>query len=349
MGYSKAKEKYRIFLMVERAKILSINSLSVGYGSGKLGNIILHNLDASAIKGEIIAVFGRNGIGKSTLLRSVAGLQTSMGGEILLSGKNISGFSRSELAKRIGYISTEVVKASNMRVYDLVALGRFPHTNWIGKIDTQSHKVIMAAVERTGMEMLKDRYISELSDGERQRAMIARVIAQETEIIIMDEPTAFLDIAGRYEIIRLLQEVAGEGRTIIFSTHDFSIALSNADKIWLINNEALIEGSPEDLVVKGTFEHLFNSELVSFNSTHGTFSFRKESKGNIYLEGNGILRQWTERAVERAGYSVSDIKTDPFISISQNALEGFVYYSGDNRRSFLSIYDLVSYIKDHNQ
>jgi iron complex transport system ATP-binding protein len=348
MGYSKAKEKYRIFLMAARDKILSISSLAIGYASGNSGNIILPHLDASAIKGEIVAVFGRNGIGKSTLLRTLAGLQPSLSGKILLSGMDITGYSRSELAKRIGYISTEVVKVNNMRVYDLVALGRFPHTNWIGKIDAESHEVIMGAIARTGMEMLKDRYISELSDGERQRAMIARVIAQETEIIIMDEPTAFLDIAGKYEIIRLLQEVAGEGRTIIFSTHDFSIALSNADKIWLIHNESLIEGSPEDLVVEGTFEHLFNSELVSFNSVNGTFSFRKESKGKIYVEGTGMLRQWTENAVIRAGYSVADIKTDPFISISQNTGDKLIYNSGDKKLSFCSIYDLVAYLTDQN-
>jgi iron complex transport system ATP-binding protein len=324
--------------------ILSISSLGIGYTSENSGNVILSDLYASAKKGEIVAVFGRNGIGKSTLLRTLAGLQPSMEGTIMIDGMDLKQFPRTEWAQRVGYISTEVVKVSNMRVYDLVAMGRFPYTNWIGKIDAKSHQVIIKAIARTGMEMLKDRYISELSDGERQRAMIARVIAQETEIIIMDEPTAFLDIAGKYEIIRLLQEIAGEGRTIIFSTHDFSIALSNADKIWLIHNETLIEGSPEDLVIKGTFENLFNSDLVIFNTIDGTFSFRKESRGKIFIEGNGALKQWTERAVIRAGYSVSKEKTDPFIGILPDAENRFVYNSGNKKNIFNSIYDLIGYL-----
>jgi iron complex transport system ATP-binding protein len=328
--------------------ILSISSLKIGYAAGKSSKIILPHLDASARKGEIVAVFGRNGIGKSTLLRTISGLQPSLGGTILVNGKDLKEYPRNDLAKTIGYISTEVIKVSKMRVYDLVALGRFPHTNWVGKIDANSHEVIMGAIARTGMELLKDRYISELSDGERQRAMIARVIAQETEIIIMDEPTAFLDIAGKYEIIRLLQEVSGEGRTIIFSTHDFSIALTNADKIWLIHNEELIEGAPEDLVVEGTFEHLFNSDQFSFNNNDGTFKFRKESRGKIFVDGNGLLRTWTEKAVIRAGYSVSEIKTDPYISILPGSGERLTYISGNIKTNFSSIYDLVSHLTENN-
>ena len=156
-------------------------------------------------RGELIAVIGRNGIGKSTLLRTLTGLQPPLGGEILYSGKNIREYSRMELAQKVGYISTEIVKVSNMRVYDLVALGRFPHTNWIGKIEAKDHEVIMDALEKTSMVSFRRKFVSELSDGERQKAMIARILAQDTGIMIMDEPTAFLDVASKYEILHLMQ------------------------------------------------------------------------------------------------------------------------------------------------
>ncbi|HEX7492819.1 MAG TPA: ABC transporter ATP-binding protein, partial [Bacteroidales bacterium] len=186
------------------ADILSFDSLKIGYVSGKNENILLPPLNAKAYSGELIAVIGRNGIGKSTLLRTIAGLQRPLGGEIFYNGENIKNYSRMNLAQRVGYISTEIVKVSNMSVYDLVALGRFPHTNWIGKINLKDHEVIMDAIEKTSMIPFYRKHVSELSDGERQKAMIARILAQDTGIMIMDEPTAFLDIAARFEILQLM-------------------------------------------------------------------------------------------------------------------------------------------------
>ena len=165
-----------------------------------------------------------------------------------------------DLAQKVGYISTEIVKVSNMRVYDLVALGRFPHTNWIGKIDMKDHEAIMDAIEKTSMKPLYRKFVSELSDGERQKAMIARILAQDTGIMIMDEPTAFLDIGSKYEILHLMHHLSDKSnKTIIFSTHDLQMAISQSDKIWLILDNELIEGAPEDLMIAGAFDHLFDS------------------------------------------------------------------------------------------
>ena len=218
---------------------LSVKSLRIGYSSGKRAFAILPELNASACGGELIAVIGRNGIGKSTLLRTLIGLQPALGGKIIISGKDISDYSRIELARKIGYISTEIVRVSNMSVYDLVALGRFPHTNWIGNIDRNSREAITCAIRKAGMEGFEFRPVAELSDGERQRAMIARVLAQDAEIMIMDEPTAFLDIAGRYEIIKLAYDLTRNGKTIIYSTHDLNPALNTVDKIWLMLKDKL--------------------------------------------------------------------------------------------------------------
>jgi len=327
------------------AEILSLDSLKIGYASGRHENVLLPPLNACANKGELIAVIGRNGIGKSTLLRTLTGLQPALGGEIFYSGKNIRDYSRMDLAQKVGYISTEIVKVSNMSVYDLVALGRFPHTNWIGKIDTKNHEVIMDAIEKTSMSGFYNRFVSELSDGERQRAMIARILAQDTGIMVMDEPTAFLDIGSKYEILHLMHVLSHKSKkTIIFSTHDLHMAISQSDKIWLILDNKLIEGAPEDLMIERAFDHLFDSSPVQFNSESGTFSFRSENRGSIYVDGEGILKHWTEKAINRAGFSVSEVKTMPYIIVPSMNNRKWQFSINNSSLEFGSIYELVMWL-----
>jgi iron complex transport system ATP-binding protein len=327
-------------------KILSLSSLKIGYSSGKNEHVLLPPLTAHAYNGELIAVIGRNGIGKSTLLRTVTGLQKPLGGEILYDGKNIIEYSLMELAQKVGYISTETVKVSNMRVYDLVALGRFPHTNWIGKIESEDHEAIVDALKKTSMYTFSDRFVSELSDGERQKAMIARILAQDTGVLIMDEPTAFLDVSSKYEIFHLLNILSNNNnKTIIFSTHDLQMAISQSDKIWLILDDKLITGSPEDLMITGAFEHLFDPSAVLFNSNDGTFSFRSETKGNIYIEGMGSKRNWTEKAVQRAGFTVSKQMTSLYIITPDGNQTNWQLISKTDTMEFDSVYDLITSLK----
>ena len=324
-------------------KILSLVLLKIGYASGKNENVLLPPLTASAGSGELIAVIGRNGIGKSTLLRTLTGLQQSLGGEIFYSGKKIEDFSRMELAQNVGYISTEIVKVSNMNVYDLVALGRFPHTNWLGKIEMEDHEIILDALKKTSMEHFRRKFVSELSDGERQKAMIARILAQNTQIMIMDEPTAFLDIAGKYEILHLMQILSHDSdKTIIFSTHDLQMAISQSDKIWLILDDKLLEGAPEDLMIAEAFDHLFASSIVQFNSQDGTFSFRIGTKGSIYVEGEGDKRMWTEKAINRAGFTVSKEKSFPYVIIPSDNKKFWQLTTQTSIKEFMSIYELIS-------
>jgi iron complex transport system ATP-binding protein len=323
-------------------EILTLNSLEIGYTSGKSRNVLLPPLTATAKAGELIAVIGRNGIGKSTLLRALAGLQPSLGGDIYVKGKNLREYPKLELAQEVGYISTEIVKVSKMTVYELVALGRFPHTNWIGAIDKENRKIIMDSLTKTNMSGYTNRFISELSDGERQRAMIARILAQDTGIMIMDEPLAFLDISSKYEILHLMQQLSlAESKTIIFSTHELNMAINQSDKIWLMNNRSLIEGAPEDLMIAGIFDNLFDSPSVKFNSDNGTFSFRSKELKSIYLEGEGIYRHWTEKAINRAGYSVSTLKSIPYIILPSGLNLKWQLVTNDSSFDFSTLYDLV--------
>lgn len=332
--------------MEKADKILYFNSLKIGYASGRNEKVLLPPISGSARTGELIAVIGRNGIGKSTLLRTLAGIQKPLGGEVFFGEKNLADYSRMELARKVGYISTEVVKASNMSVYDLVALGRFPYTNWIGKIEMSDHEAIMDALIKTSMDGFCERFISELSDGERQKAMIARIMAQDTGIMIMDEPTAFLDIAGKYEIFHLLNTFSGHSdKTIIYSTHDLQMALGHSDKIWLMTGNDLIEGAPEDLMIAGAFDHLFDSAAVLFNSHSGTFSFRTRPKGRIFIEGGGDKRHWTEKAFNRAGYVVSREKTKPYVTVQSDSDDSWQLVSDNERKKFVTLYDLITHIK----
>ncbi len=326
-------------------EILSLHSLKIGYTSGSKQNILLYPLNASVCKGEIISVIGRNGIGKSTLLRTLSGLQSPLGGEVFFNKRNISEYSRKEFAQNVGYISTEIIKVANMTVYDLVALGRFPHTNWIGRLSPNDNKIIMDSLEMTSMSVFRNKFISELSDGERQKAMIARILAQDAGIMIMDEPAAFLDIASRYEILHLMHILSQENdKTIIFSTHDLQMALSQSDKIWLMLDNNLMEGAPEDLLIRGVFDNLFESSMIKFNSEKGTFIFPASEKRSVFIEGEGPLKYWTEKAVNRAGYSVSKVKKLPYIKLSAENSGNWQICTRDSSLPFNSIYELISYL-----
>jgi iron complex transport system ATP-binding protein len=333
-----------------RAKnILSFKHLEIGFTSGKLRHLLLPPLNGSAGKGELIAVIGKNGIGKSTLLQTFAGLQALLAGELTIDGKSIAEYSRVRLSAKIGYISTEIIKVSNMKVYDLVSLGRFPYTNWLGRIDIADHNVIMEAISKTGMSEFRTRPITELSDGERQRAMIAMVLAQDAGIMIMDEPTAFLDISSKFEIIQLMHELTrSRDKTVIFSTHDLTMAVSQADKIWLLKEQGLIEGAPEDLMLEGSFKTLFDDKKVQFNSNDGSFTIRNDEKGKIIVRGEGEKKYWTNKALLRAGYEVVDSESTVEIEVPSSVNPNWKCKTPGSCQEFDSIYDLVNWIRDNN-
>ncbi len=332
--------------MNERIKILSFNHLEIGFVSGKYKHVLLPPVSGTACKGELIAVIGKNGIGKSTLLRTIAGLQALIGGELSVDGRNINEYSRMKLSEKVGYISTEIVKVSNLKVFDLVSLGRYPYTNWFGTISISDHAKISESLEKTGMTDFSDRPVSELSDGERQRAMIAMVLAQDAGVMIMDEPTAFLDISSKFEIIHLMRELtAGKDKTIIFSTHDLGTALSQADKIWVLKDNGLFEGAPEDLMLMGIFNTLFDDSKVKFNTFDGSFNIRNIEKGKITVTGEGEKKLWTEKALIRAGYSITDSGSEIMVETPSETDPVWKCITMGDRKEFITIYELVRYIR----
>lgn len=251
--------------------MIRFENLTLGYGS----RILIENLSTSIKAGELTALVGRNGTGKSTLLRAITGLGDRIKGNIYLAGKPIDSLTTAELAQTVAFVTTDKVRIANLRCRDVVALGRAPYTNWIGRMQVQDEEIVMHSMALVGMSDYADKTMDRMSDGECQRIMIARALAQQTPIILLDEPTAFLDMPNRYELCTLLQHLAHqEKKSILFSTHELDIALALCDSIALISPPQLHLLPTEQMVSSGHIERLFTSGIVNFNPTTRSVSIK---------------------------------------------------------------------------
>jgi iron complex transport system ATP-binding protein len=264
------------------------------------------NISTSLQTGELVCLLGPNGAGKSTLLRTLAGMQPPIAGEVKLLEDDIYKLPPQELAKRLSLVLTEKIDVGMLSAYALVSMGRYPYTDWWGKLSSEDEEIINWAIKSVGAVNLAQRNVSELSDGERQKIMIARALAQSPMVMLLDEPTAFLDLPRRVEIMQLLRQLARDtNQAILLSTHDLDLALRLADKIWLLGiNGILHVGAPEDLILSGAFADTFRSEGVEFNIFSGEFNLNIPYKGEVKLIGEGVAAIWTIRALERVGFTV---------------------------------------------
>lgn len=254
---------------------MSTDSLSIGYVSGKRNTVLARDLNLCVEPASVICLLGQNGIGKSTLLRTLSRMQPSLEGDIFLDGESIYAIPRNDLAKKIGLVLTERIPESNLTVHEMVALGRQPYTNWIGKMHEEDKKVVNQALKGGQLEELSDTRCDELSDGQLQRAMICRAIAQDTKLILLDEPTAHLDIQHKIETFQLLKKLALEmGRSILISTHEVQLATQMADVLWLMNADGIISGSPETLIQEGRINELFDRNTIHFDKETRQFQFK---------------------------------------------------------------------------
>ncbi len=286
--------------------ILATEHLNIGYAPRRgPRRIVASNLNLTLHAGEVVCLLGPNGVGKSTLLRTLVGMQPPLDGRVWLDGVDLSTLSAREIARRVSVVLTERVEVGQLTVYALVALGRHPHTDWTGRLTPHDEEVVRRALAAVDAVNLAGRLVHELSDGERQRVMVARALAQEPLVMALDEPTAFLDLPRRVEIMRLLRRLAHETqRAMILSTHDLDLALRSADLLWLMAPGGSVHaGAPEDLVLGGAFEATFATEGISFDRHQGHFRIHPPTRRRIALMGDGVAREWTARALERAGYA----------------------------------------------
>ena len=247
---------------------IDIQNLSIGYflkyGKQKL---VKSNINQELYEGEVTCLLGANGSGKSTLLRTLAGFQPPLAGEILYNNKPFNGYSDAERSLLIGLVLTDKIYAGGISVFDLVSLGRHPHTGFFGSLKKHDKEVIFDSMEKVGISHQSDAYVSELSDGERQKAIIAKALAQECPIILLDEPTAFLDINSRIEMMYLLKELAStEQKSILLSTHDIETAIRLGDRFWLMDkNLPFTSGIPQDLIINDVLSQFFNKTNIQFD------------------------------------------------------------------------------------
>lgn len=288
-----------------RRPVIEAHDLSVGYrgARGRPANV-LEGLGASLRPGEFAFLLGPNGAGKSTLLRTLVGSQRPLGGRVMLDGKDLARMSARERAQRLSVVLTDRVDVGLMSVRALVGLGRAPHVGWFAAMDEDDRHTVEWALDAAGARPLADRQVVELSDGERQRVMIARALAQRPSILVLDEPTAFLDLTRRVELTALLRRLVDEtGLAILMSTHDLELALRTADQIWLVHGDGTFEtGCPEDLAHRGSIARAYAGRGIAFDHEAGTFVITADRDGPaVAISGTHGPAHWAARAVQRAG------------------------------------------------
>jgi iron complex transport system ATP-binding protein len=252
--------------------IVSAQNLSIGYSGKKRHSTIATNINLTLNSGKLIGLIGANGVGKSTLLRTLTGIQKPLEGTVMLNNKSVAEYSPQELAQNLSIVLTESLPPSNLTVFELVALGRQPYTNWLGTLSTEDAKQVNNAIVLTQIEHLAEKKHYEISDGQLQKVLIARALAQDTPLIILDEPTTHLDLLHKVTLLRLLKQLTGKtGKCILYSTHDLDLALQLSDEIIVMTPGNVVKDTPQNLISQNIFDTLFNDSSISFNAQKGGF------------------------------------------------------------------------------
>jgi iron complex transport system ATP-binding protein len=260
-----------------KEKTVELHNLSIGYKTKSGCKPLIENLCTTLFSGELTCLLGANGVGKSTLLRTLSGFQPCLAGEIHILGKTIGTYSDKELARTVGVVLTERPNVGDLSVTELIGLGRSPYTGFWGRLNSIDETVVKEVIAWIKIEELADRQVLTLSDGEWQKVMIAKTLAQETPLIYLDEPTAFLDFPSKVEIMRLLLDLTRHaGKTVFLTTHDLELALQIADTLWLMDKKSgMTVGTPDELRMNGSIENFFRCDGAAFDKETGFFRIMK--------------------------------------------------------------------------
>ncbi|QFZ53755.1 ABC transporter ATP-binding protein [Oceanihabitans sp. IOP_32] len=260
----------------ESHSILKAEDLTIGYSTKKLQTVVASHINIELKQGELVGLIGANGVGKSTLIRTLTNVQKPLRGSVFINDKNTKQFNPIDLAKVMSLVLTEQIASKNLTVFELIALGRQPYTSWIGNLSPLDYNIINKAITQTNITRLKDKKCYELSDGQLQKVMIARALAQDTDLIILDEPTTHLDMYHKAYILKLLQKLAQDtGKTILFSSHEIDLAIQLCDKLVVMTEDEVVSDEPCNLISKGTFNTLFPKDLIKFDKISGSFRIKK--------------------------------------------------------------------------
>lgn len=327
---------------MQKKETIRVIGLETGYRDKKKTTVITKDINASLYAGELTCLLGPNGAGKSTLLKTLTAFIPPIAGEVLIDGRELNQYSDADLSRVIGVVLTEKLNINNMSVEELTRMGRSPYTGFWGHMTSHDKMIVDEAIDLVGLDHLRQRMVQTLSDGERQKVMIAKALAQETPVIFLDEPTAFLDYPSKVEIMQLLQRLAREKeKTVFLSTHDLELALQIADKVWLIDKpHGVTTGTPEDLSLNGDLSKYFHREGISFDLDTGLFKIDFRHTNNIILKGTGPVARMVRKALIRHGVSTDGTNAVNEIVVSDSAikLNGVPY---PNIESLIDAVDLL--------
>jgi len=284
---------------MKKTPVISLRNLTIGYEN----KTVLQDITLDLAAGQLICFMGPNGAGKSTLIRTICQFLDPLAGTITLEGRPLAQWTRHELAQKLSVVLTDRLNAGQLTGKELVAAGRYPYTGWSGRLTNLDWQAVERAMEKTGTTMLADRPFYKMSDGQRQKIMITRALCQETPLIVLDEPTAHLDLNNRVAIVTLLRDLARrENRAVLMATHELDLALQMADELWLAETGgSVLQGIPEDLVLDGSLDRVF--QFKGYDLKTGSVHPRKSGR-TVSLHGTGYMYLWTKNALERNGYEI---------------------------------------------
>lgn len=288
--------------------LLSAENLRVGYLSGKKEIKVCDGMNFELKRGELVALLGPNGAGKSTLLRTLSSSLQPLSGNVYYSGRLLKNISQRDLSRKISVVLTDHTQAGGLTVSELVSLGRQPYTGFFGRLKARDLRLVDEAINSVGLSFKSNSYMAELSDGERQKAMIAKALVQETDVLLLDEPAAFLDVASKLELMALLRQIAVERNcAVLFSSHDVEQALTLSDKLWLMSRDGLLCGCTEDMVLQGHLSDLFRSNNVRFDIGSGVYRLCSDTSASVSVKAQDLsLLFWAKNALLRNGYGITD-------------------------------------------
>lgn len=300
---------------------IDLKEVAIGYTSGNSSVVLSECINAHASAGELIALVGPNGTGKSTLIKTLSGLLPLLGGEFFIDGVNIQQLGRVEKSHKLSVVLTEPPYEGLMTVKELVALGRYPYTGWYGKLNDSDWHLVEQSIEQVHLKLKEQAPLVTLSDGERQRALIARMLAQDTTVCLLDEPTSHLDIPNQIEVFSLLRKLTRQQqKTILCSTHQLEIAMQLADRIWLFDAKGnFSQGCPESFLENNFLQSVFGNNLIRFDTS--TLSFRIEQAANrdVFMDIPEKDSSIIEHLLRRNGYKLVHRNEEHTLTVSVSA------------------------------
>lgn len=303
---------------MSQKQIVEISQLTTGYRVLRSEHIVSRDIDLQASSGELIMLMGPNGSGKSTLMQTIAGLIKPLMGEVRISGLPVQNIKDRERAKLMSLVLTDKIEHTGLTVWDIATTGRYPYLGRRGKLHQTDVDILHRCLEICRLADMAQRRFSELSDGEKQRVMIARALAQETPLMLLDEPTAHLDLPSRLEVLTMLRQLARDlDKSILVSTHELDLAIQWADAIWLFDRSGgICAGAPEELILSGDIERVFGNERLHFDETTGEFRLITDHQQVVCLSAEGLQYTWAMRALQRMGYATDRVGADaPLVEV----------------------------------